>query len=304
MAEKGFTVESNLSESNTGSSDAIILNNLGGGNVSEDIRLFVNNFRNESTLLASDYEINGTQLTVVVEGAYAFSNRTLVVPSDGSAEFYRVVESNGIDEFKLRDAANNIVTLDSTVDLVRNDTVTKQNILNLRRERLETVNISGDDFVDVPDIGNTASVIRIYDEYPILSNYAIADEAVGTFKYKESQSLLNYRENILDFDLRVDGHIRITNDQNDPRDPTSPGLFIIANDGSTIRAFEDDSNPWSEVGASLQTIATEASINNLILSHPIITVTAITNETGLVENFTHTFLAAINGEEYHFLMST
>lgn len=304
MSERGFAKSNNLRESETGSSDVNILNNLGGGNVAEDIRLFSNNLRNESVLPSNSYDLVGDMIQVVQEGFIAFSNNTEIALEDDLATTYTVTESNGIDQFKLTNSAGEIVTLDSPLDMIRSDAVTEENIANLRVDRLETtITIAEDeeaeDFaVELTDQQN------VFDRYTISENYSIADQAVSLYQFKRSQSLVNFRDNNVDVDINSNGYLRITNDDDVPRSQSSPGLFIVSNDGSTIRAFEDDSNPWEESGTALQTTSVQATINNLILSNPSITLDTVSSESGLVSDFTHLLPVTINGEQYQLLLIT
>ena len=61
---QGFVRSNNLAESDTGSSDAGILDNLGGAGITEDIRLFDGNFRAQSVLTSADYIIDGSEIVV------------------------------------------------------------------------------------------------------------------------------------------------------------------------------------------------------------------------------------------------
>lgn len=294
---KGYVKTLNLSESKPDSRDESIFNNLAGGDAANDIRLFDGNLRNTSTLPSSSYSVLSGLITVNEDGKVAFSNNVQVYETGTPNTLYTVYESNGFNKFRLKDSNDNPYS--PTLDLVRNDAITNENLLNINNRRLETFDARAEDLISVSNI-----TYDIFNEYTIKENYDIIDNFSSLLGYRKSLSILNYQDNNFDTNLTISGYVRITNDNDVPRDDTSPGIFIL-NPLTNVadRAFEGTNNPWAETGTSLETTSNESIVNKLILTNPNITGISTGSETGNITSFTHMLKTTVNGENYYLLLN-
>jgi len=310
MSERGFVITENLRESDNATKDQRILNNLGGEGTAGNFELFSGNLRNVSTIPSGSYTYSGGFYNTDTDDGYvAFSNRTTVnLVRDGAVVATGTVTlSDGISKFQiLNDDQNPIAPGSPNADLVRSDAVTTENIINLRPIRLETIADSGAEngnFLATEgqseqDILNTRTIAQSYD---------IIDSALSIYYFKKSRLPLSYEDNIFTQNVFTDGYIRIVNDDNVPRGPTSPGLFIVQ-DGIAERAFEGEDNPWSEVGSTLVTSA-NAAVNTLTATNPVLTSIVTVAEANNVTRASHKIPVEIldasgNPEIYYLLLTT
>lgn len=295
MAQKGYVRTLNFFETKEESRGRDILDNLLISGASNDLGLFANNLRRTTELPASAYTANGTVYTITEEGYIAFSNGTTVRESLDLDKVYTVVNSRGRETFELLDENENKVTLAQPVALQRSNAVTNENIDNLNKLRLDTVaGLSDDTEFETLGFGDTT----------ILESYALIDSTITNVEYKDLRSILSTRDNNFDENFIFSGYVRIVNDSQKARTDTSPGIFIVISDDLAARAFEDDSNPWTESGTALvASQPTEATINDLYASNANISGWSETSETNSALDFTHTVRISVNNEEYHLLLT-
>lgn len=294
---KGYVKSLNLSESKPDSRDESIFNNLAGGDAANDIRLFDGNLRNTSVLANTVFTVLNNLITVTEDGKVAFSNNTQVYEDGTPNTIYTVYESNGVDKFRLKDSNDNPYS--PSLDLIRSDAVTFENLSNINVRRLETIS---QDQEELELISTDETTYDTLSRFTIIQSYNFADDFSANLNYKRSQSLLNDNDNNFEENIAVNGYVRITNISDVTRDDTSPGIFIVGPDGTPQRAFEGDNNPWSETGTSLETTITESVVNTLKLTDPNISGLTIGSDTGAVSTFTHMLKTTIDGEEYFLLL--
>jgi len=309
---QGFVKSANFIESDNGSRDANVLNNLGGPNIASDILLFDGNTKFTSRLIPTDYTVTSGIITVngsTSEGRVPFSNGTLISINGGSTYPYVVKNSNAVDKFQLYTVASNTV-FSPTGTLTRNDTVTAINLSNLSVTRLET------DVALKTGIGIRAGSVDLFNKDTINDQVSYIGGKIGLFYYKRGRVPLTYQNSAFSLPLKFTGTVRITNDSNvSVSGSTGPGLFIIdANNPSAapIRAFADASNPWAKVTNALQTTQLKAQANTLKLApSPLSNVNFISTggdathyvaQTNTVSSYTHKLPVLVNGQEYYLLL--
>lgn len=284
---KGYVKTLNLSESKPDSRDESIFNNLAGGDAANDIRLFDGNLRNTSTLSSSSYSVSSGLITVNEDGKVAFSNNVQVYETGTPNTLYTVYESNGVNKFRLKDSNDNPYS--PTLDLVRSDAITNENLLNINNRRLETFDARAENLISIGTGGLNSD---IFNEYTIKENYDIIDNFSSLLGYRKSLSLLNYQDNNFNDNLNVSGYVRITNDNDVPRDDTSPGIFIL-NPLASVSTFliTQDGAPsgitWNDDGTKMYVTGGVADIlYEYDLSTPYDVNTAVYNnvflDTGII----------------------
>jgi hypothetical protein len=302
---QGFVKSNNLAESSNGALDRAILNNLGGPNIANDILLFDGNTKFVSKLLGTEYTVSGGVISVTGEGRVAFSNGTLI-SHDGGPYQYTVRNSNGIDKFELYTTVGNVLFSNPSGTLRRNDTVTGINLANLAIKRLETDNntTSG---ISVASSGN----INVFDAESINSQVSYINGHIALFYFKRGRVPLTYQTSTFNLPIQFNGAFRIVNTSNiNPPTSSSPGLFIVSGN-TALRAFSDDSNPWSEVTGALQTSETDAQCSVLKLKPTSSSVNINFDSTGnnhmiaesnTIGSYTHKLPVMVNGQQYFLLL--
>jgi hypothetical protein len=313
---QGFVRTLNFQESDTGALDRGILDNLGGLNITDDLKLFDGNSKFTSKLDAADYTVANNIVTVSGEGKTAFSDGTKLSFAAAPASFiYTVFNSNGVDTFQVKNAAGATVTPAGI--LRRSDFVTQTNLSNLSVKRLETNGgISSGISVDSDGGGD------VFNSYQANTQVAYIEDKLGLFYYKRSRIPRNYELSTFSVPVKFSGAITIMSSVATsgtvPSD-TSPGLFIVdaSNPSATaVRAFSDSSNPWSEVSGALHTDEDNAQASRLFFdpvtqpTTPNIKtvnasgtqVTLVATETNVVSSATHKLPVEVNGETYFLLL--
>jgi hypothetical protein len=297
----GFAISNNLSESR-GATDESILNNLAFSGIANSFRLFAGNSSQISKIEPGDYKVNDDLIRVVKAGKTGLSNRTIVQINNRE---YIVYDSDGQTEFRLRrrDTGSRYVPNPTVDTLIRNDSITFQNLNNLDVTRFET-NVENDDIDESDDLVNRNS---LYNRNTISENLDSISETLGSFYLIQNRVPLTIGTTEFDTSIQFNGTIRVTNsNQISISDPNAPGLFIVSESGEALRAFSDTSNPWSEENSSLKTDAVTASIQKLVLESKSLNIEGITPETvssaQSVNNYTHKLPVKINGEEFFLLL--
>lgn len=316
---QGFVRNNNLSESITTSSDRSILDNLGGVNISQDILLFDGNnaFKskliNDTTISRADFSIFDdttdsnfkTVKTDLINNKRAFSNGTKISFNDGNDLYpYIVVDSNGLDEFRLVVAASATSPYNageyeapfsglsasqiSNLTLTRQDTITITNLVNMSAPRLVTNDSVGEtEEVGVSDadndddgggsVGEAGGQVGIFDNFGTYDQISYVAGAVGRLEAKKTRTILTDRASFFEDRLRFKGNIRITNDSQTAiynNSANAPGLFIYNTaTGGEIRAFSGSDNPWEEATITfdasktgLKTTSAKSQITKLVFS--------------------------------------
>lgn len=316
---QGFVRNNNLSESITTSSDRGILDNLGGVNISQDILLFDGNnaFKskliNDTTISRADFSIFDdttdsnfkTVKTDLINNKRAFSNGTKISFNDGNDLYpYIVVDSNGLDEFRLVVAASATFPYNageyeapfsglsasqiSNLTLTRQDTITITNLVNMSAPRLVTNDSVGEtEDVGVSDadndddgggsVGEAGGQVGIFDNFGTYDQISYVAGAVGRLEAKKTRTILTDRASFFEDRLRFKGNIRITNDSQTAiynNSANAPGLFIYNTaTGGEIRAFSGSDNPWEEATITfdasktgLKTTSAKSQITKLVFS--------------------------------------
>lgn len=300
---RGFIKNENFNESKTADSDRRILDNLAGAGISSDISLFSNNLRNTSTIASTDYVMNDDVFVIVNPYMLPYANNTIV--NYGETE-YVVKNSNLKNSFQLFPIGVNSPFVPSSpyLDIIRNDSVTFEDIINLNPQRLET------------SPSNTAGIGRtVYDPYTyygINENIDAIVQSTEMLEYKKATALMTDQANTVDAPVVVNGTVVITNTTSSGTPVTGvldvnadPGMFISSENGK-IRAFSDNSQPWTKVAGGLSTNSSNTNIKNLVMTDPAIngiTVTEITSETinTSVKNMYYSVPIEIEGETYYLL---
>ncbi len=282
--------------------------------------------------------ISGVTFTLKVQDIFAFTNGDVVNLSEDvtfnitsgtitlvSNINYYVIESNGINKFKLSTSENGTSVLPSTgvsggtpnnFQIKRQDAVHQQQVINFIKPQVQ--NTDGEfDWLDGNTINSTFDTTQ--------SNIEAA-EYFTLKKYRGDQNVTTSES------IRVQGSIVL----NDPDNYNQTGDLVINKnpDGSTIpgapapgiyisdtRAFSADNNPWSEstatgnVDGKLTTESEEVSIGELAFldGNNSMIITGIDSDvstvSGTADSFTHKIPIQIqdgsgNKETYYLLLST
>ena len=298
---RGFVKSNNLSESSTGISDRGILDNLGGFNITDDILLFDGNTKFTQKLVAADYEVVDDIVIVTGEGKVTFSDGTLI-SHDGSAYQYIVKNSNGVDRFQLYDTLDAVFV--PTGVLKRNDTVTSVNLGNLSRKPIIT---------NIERVSGLVGTEDLYNSQSINSQTSYIDGNIASFYYKRERTPRVYEASVFNSPVAFSGPVRITNDDNTQQSAYTPGLFIVdvsAPDSPGIRAFGDESNPWSADVGELKTTEDNSKVSTLKLepsSNSVPNFNSTLDDHYIVEeisagDYTHKLPVTVNGQQYYLLL--
>jgi len=313
----GHIIKRALNESDTAGKDRLILDNLtseAGVGASADIELFINNFRNTSTIYSDEYELDGELIILTNATIIPFANNNKI-QVDGITAY--VYESNGIDKFKLRRV--NGSSYIPTGDIVRNDSVTYENILNLSPDRYPSTKTSNDSnqtelsAASVVSESGTENITDIYGQYSINSLITEIDNVVNNYIYKKSNSILLNKENLLYDKLEIEGSVKVLNlDEfgnkvqiQETLEDTDSGVYIISEELTPLRAFGDNTNPWDTTtnGGYNTTQSTQMTVGNIFLTDPDITGPTVTTIPSTSIDATHKIPVMVNGELYYLLLT-
>ena len=284
--------------------------------------------------------ISGVTFTLKVQDIFAFTNGDVVNLSEDvtfnaaiggptitlvSNINYYVIESNGINKFKLSTSENGTSVLPpsgvsggtpNNFQIKRQDAVHQQQVINFIKPQVQ--NTDGEfDWLDGNTINSTFDTTQSNieaAEYFTLKKYR-GDQNVTTSESIKIQGsiVLNDPDNYnqtgdLVINRNPDGSII-------PNAP-APGIYI-----SDTRAFSADNNPWSEstatgnVDGKLTTESEEVSIGELAFldGNNSMIITGIDSDvstvSGTADSFTHKIPIQIqdgsgNKETYYLLLST
>lgn len=268
----GFDRNKNLTESDSPDSDISIVNNLGGGSISDDLLRFYNNKRNSSYLTVSASNISSN--TVTISGReFVYTNGTQITVNNS---VYYVRDSDGVRSFKLSSNSTlfGIVTPPAG-DYYRSDEITLDNIKALAYERRRTVEDlsesrildNGTNYVDSDKIFNSliTYISSVYINYPSSSGAYLTeiDNSMDFFSLKRNTALVKDKDFSTSYPLSFSGAIRVIDtaglNNTTLSANSNPGLFIVnPQSGVYTRAFSSNENLWSENNANL--VVSSASI--------------------------------------------
>lgn len=337
----GFERSRNLQES---VDDRQILNNLGGGRISEDIALFRNNLKNKSELA---WNINGPGATIS-DNRFIFPRDVLFVYTNGDevkvTGVYFDTEGNPIIDDSLpignlnRDLTYYVIDLQLNVGVqrnqlsfklsttpdgtpvsigsianslmfIRNDVVTKENLLRLATPDIQDTNIGleGDSFTY--DIGSTFT-----------DAFDTIDERVGLFnflrreKYVSNDSVSSSRRIVIEGSVINADPAEFNSTQVNLDQDKSPGVYITNPFSNVLeiqktRAYSTNSQPWTEGTNDLITRSNQVNIGDLLFSNgikfnSIDDLNSGPTETGLASEFNYKIPILIDGVEYFVLLKS
>ena len=317
---QGFVKSANLKENEL---DRQALNNLGTAPIADDISLFINNLKNESSITINNNEYD------VITGLVTIVNSTAELSAARSAVFtngdrVRIEEENGnlirgdlfIREsdgeftfgFATDEALENefiFVPSDPFV-VIRNNAVLLENIQRLGvQEATASFSAGLGDGTGDDDATVDVNVEDTYD-----SQFSEIYEYLDIAKFQAKSKFVNDEDVAADVDFSMEGMFTIR----DPSDlivdeginANSPGLYITDPNSPVtniqkIRAFSDTFNPWEDTGTALQTLSLDVTTGTLKLNNGI-EIQGITpvSSSGNVDNttFTHKTKIKIDGIDY------
>lgn len=323
LSNQGFETALNLSES---INDRQVLNNLGGGNIQQDIALFRNNKRNTS-LLVWQNNINGSSITNDTfifpddtEFIFTTSDEVQVIGNslgnlDPNVKYYIVSYS-----IKLGSGANqlgfglslqkggdrvSIGTIQDNITFKRTDELTKESILNI------ALPLSFESPTGVSS-NITPSFTRSLDR--IESNIDLAN-LIRRGKYSKNSSLISDKRILIEGTVNTADPGDFNTSAANMSSEKSPGLFIISPLSSLSniirnRAYQSSEQPWeSDVAtASIKTLSSQVNIGDLQFEDGI----EIESFDGLgstfgdinstTTGFTHKIPIIVDGVQYFLLL--
>jgi hypothetical protein len=324
FANKGFELNLNLAES---IDDNRSLDNLGGGNISQDIFLFVNNKKNVSRLewKSDDPEnfIQDNQFIFSGNNPFIFTNGDQVKVQGSSlgniteeVTYYIVDYKIGLGDLKNKSSFGLSLTIDgnkialgnitNTITFIRNDEVTQENIINIATpETLEQgSSIEADKFRY--DIGGTfTNAFNTVDSNIDSSNF------IRGQKYTKNTSVLTRREIKIEGVNSVKDPSGFNNSSSNLGNSNSPGVYItdpfselLNLNSSKTRAYSTSEQPWTEVTGEIVTKSSQVNIGDLYFEKEIdiVSFDGITSTSGAVNLFTHKLPIRINGVDYFLLI--
>ena len=281
--------------------------------------------------------ISGVTFTLKVQDIFAFTNGDVVNLNEDvtfnitsgtitltSNINYYVIESNGVNKFKLSTTENGTSVLPSTgvsggtpnnFQIKRQDAVHQQQVINFIKPQVQ--NTDGEfDWLDGDTINDTFDTTQSNiesAEYFTLKKYR-GDQNVTTSELIKIQGsvVLNDPDH---YNKTGDLVINKNPDGSTIPNAPAPGIYI-----SDTRAFSADNNPWSEstatgnVDGKLTTESEEVSIGELAFldGNNSMIITGIDNDvstaSGAADSFTHKIPIQIqdgsgNKETYYLLLS-
>ena len=300
IRNQGYRKDLNLSET---PDDGLLIDNLAGPGISDDLAVIQNNLRNTSSLsydslsngffsfpnnefVYTNDDIVGVDVNVTVG-----TGTTLLVGVD-----YFVCNSNSETQFKLSETPSTSGLSTITVsgvsttnfNFIRKNAVYQENLVNYIKPEIQ----DEEDFNYLD-----GSVNDVFDN--VASNNETAKYFIGR-KYKTNEDTNTDRDVKYEGTIDINDPVRLNSTKSALSDSKSPGVYI----GDT-RAFSSDNNPWTQVGTALSTMSDEVSVAELNFADEIIIegITPTSATSVLASSFTHKIPVVINGETYYLLLS-
>ena len=301
IQNQGYRRDLNLNET---PDDGLLINNLAGPGISDDLAVIQNNLRNTSSLSYNSLS----------DGFFSFPNNEFVYTNDdivgvnvdvtvgsGTTLFvgvdYFICNSNAETQFKLSETPssgpNGLTTITVTgvsttiFNFVRKDAVYQENIVNYIKPEIQ----------DEEDFNYLEGSVNDSFE-TVAANNETAKYFIGR-KYKTDKDTNADRDINYEGTIIVSDPVRLNTTKVGLSSSKSPGVYI----GDT-RAFSSDNNPWTQVGTALSTMSDEVSVAELNFADDI-TIEGITPTSAtsvLASSFTHKMPVVINGETYYLLL--
>lgn len=323
---QGFEKVLNLAEA---TADGEVLNNLGGGNIKDDIALFTNNKKNISTLV---WQVNTNQSSITnnrfvfpttVPSVFTNGDRVTVsgTPNLNPLITYFVVGLQvglGVRREQLAFGLSttkggslvSLAGINTPVTFRRNDEVFRENLDNITTPPTLEVGLTNEGGRFSYDIGATFAAA-----FDVIDGHVDTSSFLRTLKYTSNTSIATDRR------VSVEGTIvssdpALTNTSNaNLARPNSPGIYITdpfsnVDNITKVRAYSTSAQPWSEAGTSngtgrLVTKSRQVNIGDLFFESGI----KIAEFDGLsniqpraVSEFTHKLPVTIDGVEYFVLV--
>ena len=322
---QGFVKSSNLKENEL---DRQAINNLATAPIADDITLFINNLKNESSLqvFSSEYDVITGLITIVNDDAEiaaarsaVYTNGDIVRIEDASGNLVKgdlyIRDSDGefTFGFALDADLNNqyIFTPPGEFYVIRNDAVLLSNLENLGV--LENTASFATGLGD--GTGDEDTTVDVDTEDTYANQFSEIYEYLDIAKYQADSKFVNDEDVAADVNFAMEGMFTIR----DPSDlivgegisDNSPGLYITdptspVNNIQKIRAFSDTFNPWEDTVTALTTQSVSVTTGDLKLNQGI-TIQGITpnTESGTVNNttFTHKVKVNIDGIDYYLCLN-
>lgn len=280
-AFQGFDIVLNLSESDSSDSDRTILNNLGGGNISNDLLLFYNNLRNFSQITVAFGDISGN--TITKPGAlFVFTNGTKITV--GSTVYY-VKDSDNQTSFRLSTSPDLSTTVANPPvgEYRRSDALTLENLTNLAIDRPRVVeDVSGSrEYEGLSDLSdeelyrlNTSLIAMVNafstERYPTSASGYLVEigNALDSYDRVSDKSIKRDADFTTSSGITFNGTIQVVDSSNLNASAlpqtSNPGLFIVnPKTGEYSRAFSSNENVWAQNGANLQVDSSSLIIGEL-----------------------------------------
>lgn len=242
-----------------------------------------------------------------------FSNNTPIIHDDLE---YNVVNSNGLDSFQLEDAQGNKFT--PTKDLIRKDEITFDNIVNLYPQVLQPISTNNnrgnqedsDNAFQISPIVDNDDITPLIDAYTLQDLFVSTNASIDAYSFRRSISVVTNDPINFDRTYNTDASITVENTENIPlNDEGSPGIFIY-NGTDSIRAFSDNSNPWSNTtpgSGYTETQASVATVRKLEITRPNFESLSVNSDSGNLFTFTHKVPLRVEdgtGERTYFLLAS
>lgn len=322
---QGFVKTANLKENEL---DRQALNNLGTAPIADDISLFINNLKNESTITidSNEYDVITGLVTIVNDtpelsaarsAVYTNGDRVRIEEQDGTLirDNLFIRESDGEFTFGFatdEELQNEFIFIPSAPFVViRNNSVLLENIERLGVQQ-NTASFSsglGD------GTGDDDDTIDIDTEDTYNTQFSEIYEYLDIAKFQAKSKFVNDEDVAADVDFAMEGTFTIR----DPSDlivdeginANSPGLYITDPNSPVtniqkIRAFSDTFNPWEDTGTALQTLSLDVTTGTLKLNNGIeIQGISPVTSSGNVDNttFTHKTKITIDGIDYYLCLN-
>lgn len=300
---QGFRKDLNLLEN---TNDTQTLNNIGGEGIANDLRIIQNNLRNIATLsynslrdgyffFGSNNDFVFTQDDIVTVDRNVSVGTTVLSPN----QKYYVCDSDGATKFKLSyfpfksGISTVVVTTVSPLSFyfIRDDSVSQQNLLN---------------YVP-PEIKDTLNFTYLDTRYSINQSVRNVQDIIDTASFLINKKYKGNEDTTVTNDINFEGAIvvqdpaKLNTGPQGISDIKSPGIFI-----NGVRAFSNDSNPWTRDGTDLRTSSSSVNIGELYFANNV-SISGIDTEDAAevdITTFTHKVPVSINGEIYYLLLRT
>jgi len=312
----GFVLNLNLLESDTREKDSLLLDNLAGAGISEDIALFSNNLRATDVILPNDLDTSDSTNVLSIQpqsSKIAFSNRTKVKYNN---IVYTVVDSDGNKEFKLIDANDNYL-IANTIEypLIRSISIYYDNIKNVNPPRKRVLDLDDVKLQQLFDDQFKGLIATEIDQTSVYSDditqyLSFCSDASGVFEISRSRTFFKIIPNESDDQLELYNSISVLNTNNEDvsSGTDAPGVYINTADGQLSRVGGSNINPWETSVGFTKTIATKTTLRNLAMSNPefggsiqIQPLGPFNTDPNAFTDFTHVIPAEINGQEFYLL---